>query len=40
MEMKEFIHHYAEAMFLEEREIDNFSKAIANVLCGEGNEDD
>lgn len=38
MEMNEFVHHYAEAMFLEEREIDNFSRAIANVLGGENDD--
>lgn len=32
MEMKEFICCYAKAIFLEEREIDNLSRAIANVL--------
>lgn len=40
MEMNEFVHHYAEAIFLEEREIDNFSKAIADVLSGVGGNED
>lgn len=38
MEMEEFVHNYANALFLEEREVNNLSKAISNVFASNDGE--